>query len=244
MEVQKIYKKKIPQEVAEQIINLISNGDLAPGEKLPSEKELEEMFGVSRPSIREALSALEMAEIIEMRHGEGSFVREIDINNHIHPLALKMLIKSGTVYEILDARKAIECHGAYLAALNAETQELSQIQEILNDMRNEINQGKIGEDIDLKFHLAISKASHNSILYQIMENMSELIKHCQKHTRQYSRWIPGRPEEIYHQHVLIFQAISSKRAQEAYQRMKDHLDDIISTCQKFEKQGEENRRRW
>ena len=76
MEVQRICKKKIPQEVAEQIINLISNGDLVPGEKLPTEKELVEMFGVSRPSIREDLSALEMAEIIEMRHGEGSFVRK------------------------------------------------------------------------------------------------------------------------------------------------------------------------
>ena len=162
---------------------------------------------------------------------------EMDINHHIHPLAVKMLIKSGIVYEMLDARTAIERHSAYLAGLNAEREDLEQIQEVLSEMEQEINKGKLGEETDLKFHLAIVKASHNSILYQIMENMSELIKHCQKHTRQYSRWIPGRPVEIYNQHVEIFQAILSKEPEEAYTQMKRHLDNIKETCKKFESQG-------
>jgi DNA-binding FadR family transcriptional regulator len=234
LEVQKISKRKIPQEIAEQIITLISNGDLAPGDKLPTEKKLEEMFGVSRPSIREALSALEMAEIIEMRHGEGSFIRDIDLNTHIHPLAVKMLIKSGTVYEILEARKAIEGYTVILAAQHATQEDLRDLENILAKMKEEMKLGHLGEENDLIFHLRIAKASHNSILYQVMESLSGLMKHCQKHTRQYSRCIPGRPREIVNQHIKIFQAIVNKKPNAAQKAMLDHLEDIRITCQNLE----------
>ncbi|MFZ5943088.1 MAG: FadR/GntR family transcriptional regulator [Bacillota bacterium] len=234
MEVQKISKRKIPQEIAEQIITLISNGELMPGDRLPTEKKLEEMFGVSRPSIREALSALEMAEIIEMRHGEGSFIRDIDLHTHIHPLAVNILIKSGVVYEMLDARKAIEVNIAALAAENANEEDLGEIEKVLTKMQEEMRQGKLGEETDLSYHLIIAKASHNSILYQVMESLSELIKHCQKHTRQYSRCIPGRPQDILDQHKKIFQAIAERNPKKAKSAMLEHLEDITITCRQLE----------
>ncbi|MFZ7103048.1 MAG: FadR/GntR family transcriptional regulator [Peptococcaceae bacterium] len=240
LEVKKISKRKIPQEIAEQIISLISNGELSPGDKLPTEKNLEEMFGVSRPSIREALSALEMAEIIEMRHGEGSFVRNIDLQTHIHPLAVKMLINSGAVYEMMTARQAIEGQTASLAAQFASPEEIRLMEKLLVDMQEGIKKGQLGEEEDLNFHLLIAKAAHNSILYHIMKNLGALIKHCQKHTRQYSRCIPGRPDDILSQHIRIFQAIANKKPREANKAMLEHLEDITLTCKNFESKLNEN----
>jgi len=233
-EVRKINKRKISREIAEQIISLVNKGNLQPGERLPTEKQLEEMFGVSRASVREALSALEMAEIIEMRHGEGSFVRDIDLNTHIHPLAVNRLIKSGIVYEMLQARKAIEGQTACLAAQNATAKDLEEIKRIIKKMEKEIKSGQLGEESDHMFHLLIAKAGKNTVLYRVVESLSELIKHCQKHTRQYSRCILGRPREVVDQHIKIFAAISKGRPAEAKQAMLDHLEDIENVCQKLE----------
>jgi len=234
IKVEKIYKRRIPQIVAEQIINLISTGQLKPGDKLPSEKQLEKMFGVSRPSIREALSALQMAEIIDMYHGEGSFVKEIDLNTHIHPLSVSMLIKTGKVYELLETRLLIEPEVAALAAQRAKREDLEELEQILTVMEEKVLAGDLAEEEDSRFHLLVSQASHNTILEDIIKNISPSIQYHQKYTRQYSRMIPGRPLTVLEQHRSIFNAIKRKDSKGAGKYMRIHLEDVKKKCQYIE----------
>lgn len=234
IKVEKIRKRNIPRQVAEQIINLIISGELKPGDKLPSEKQLEKMFGVSRPSIREALSALSMSEIIEMCHGEGSYVKNVEINNYIHPLAVKMLIQTGKVYELLETRLLIEPQIAGLAAKRAQKEELEELAKMIKDMEKEVLAGNLAQDEDTQFHLYLGKAAHNIILEEIMQNLAPLIRHHQMHTRQYSRFMPGRPLDVLEQHRSIYEAIRDGDSRKAKRFMQDHLEDVKRNCRHME----------
>jgi len=229
-----ISKSKIPQQIAEHIINLISKGSLKPGDKLPSEKQLEEMFGVSRPSVREALSALSMGEIIEMRHGEGSFVRDIDFNTYIHPLAIKAFIKSGSVYELLETRILIEGEIAALAASRGTEEDACCLKNELKRMEKEIKLGRLAVELDLDFHLCLAKAAKNNYLLEIIKCLSEPIHNCQKYTRQYSRLLPGQPQEVLEQHFRIVDAVFQKKPGEAKAAMVNHLEKVIDKCRYIE----------
>ena len=115
-----IRTRKIYEQIVDQIGQLVAQGQLQPGDRLPSERELVERFQVSRASIREALSALEMMGLIEVRSGEGTFIRQVNIESVVTPLAWMLFIEKDTDLELYEARKILEVQAAGLAAERAE----------------------------------------------------------------------------------------------------------------------------
>ena len=218
-----IKTKKIYEEIVEQIRQLINDGDLAPGDRLLSERELSERLRVSRASVREALSALEIMGLIEVRPGEGTFIRQTSVDSIIGPLALILSIEKDTVMELLEARKVLEVETAGLAAQRGSEEEIEVMGEALRQMRTDLEHYTLGEEADHKFHFAIAIAAHNSILLRLMNTISDTMKQSLRTSRQRLYATPGTPERLYREHCAIYEAILARNPKLAREKMYEHL---------------------
>lgn len=226
--------KKVYEEVVEQIKQLIIDGKLQTGDKLPSERELSEKFGVSRASIREAFSALEIIGIITIHPGEGSFVRQISYEDVLESLSLFVQVDVNNVMQILEVRKILEIESAFLAAERASKEDIEEIQKALQHMVEEVKSGEVGDMADAEFHLAILKAAHNPILVEIMNAVSELMKNTLKFLRQQLFMQDDMLQQLHDSHCSIFEAIAKKKPQLARILMLEHLTMMEKKMMQFQ----------
>jgi GntR family transcriptional regulator, transcriptional repressor for pyruvate dehydrogenase complex len=155
--------RRLYEQIAERIRALIADGTFAPGSALPSERELAELVGVSRPSIREALIALETMQLIETRQGGGNFVRDDAHALKLKPVGANGDLGPGTL-EQFEARRAIECACAELAATRAQPEEIEALAASVERMRKLVARGHSPLAEHSVFHTALAAASHNQIL--------------------------------------------------------------------------------
>lgn len=223
MEFRPIKPKKIYEEIVEQIKELMAEGDLKPGDKLLSERELAERLQVSRASVREALRALEMMGFVEIRTGEGTFVRESCTDAIIQPLAMFISIERGNFFEIYEVRKIFETAAARLAAERATPEEIQKIEEALWQMEANMSDYEKGEHLDTAFHYAIAEATHNSWLVRLMRTISDSFHNTVAAARRNLFQTPGNAEKLILQHRQIFEAIKGKKPALAEKAMLEHL---------------------
>ena len=215
--------KKVYEEIVGQIKALIVDGKLQPGDKLASERDLSEKLGVSRASVREALSALEMAGIIEIRSGEGSFMKQVSFAGLMEPLSFCLQVESKEMVHFLEVRRVLEAEAAALAAVRAGEAEKTAIKKSLEAMRAEIVAGGFGDEGDTAFHVAVAKAAKNPILDQMMGVITELMSNTFRSDRQKMFLKPGVADDIYASHVAVYQAIVHHDPQQARVCMWKHL---------------------
>jgi GntR family transcriptional regulator, transcriptional repressor for pyruvate dehydrogenase complex len=219
---------RLYEGVREQIIELIRNKELRPGDKLPPERELAEKFSISRGSLREAFRVLESNGLIRSKPGGGRFVREINKDTFIDTENVILNLEKSSILELLEAREMFEVKIAELAAKRATNEDIRTIEEIFNrfNKKQSIKDERIdyqGEtDLDTEFHLAIARASHNFVFLNIMRVHFNLLKETREKTWQ----IPGRKEEQENEHRAIFEAIKERNPQKAAQAMLNHLRNI------------------
>jgi len=218
-----IKTKKIYEEIVEQIRQLISEGELRPGDKLLSERELSDRLQVSRASVREAMSALEIMGLIEVRPGDGTFIRKTSVDSIIGPMALILSMEKDTIMELLEVRKVLEVEAAGLAAERATQEEIEEMRDALEQMSLDLNEGKLGEAADHKFHYAIYKATRNSILLRLMNTVSDSMQQNIRTNRQRLYLIPDNPERLLKEHKSIYQAIVARGPKLARECMYEHL---------------------
>jgi len=223
LDLRPIRTKKIYEEIVQQIKDLISEGNLKPGDRLPSERELSERLAVSRASVREALSALAALGVIDIRPGEGTFIQNIRNNDIVQSLAMALLMDRKTVKELLEARQALESEAAFLAARRAGLDDLAKIAAILEDMRQDLEKGIIGEEADLRFHLSIAEATKNSVLARLMHTVSDTMRQALRTSRMSLYTNPGNPELLFEQHIAIYEAIKARNPRGARKAMNQHL---------------------
>lgn len=227
VELKPIKVKKIYEEIVEQIKQLILDGHIKPGDKLPSERNLVESFKVSRASIREALSALEMMGLLEVRTGEGAYIRQMQADSMVAPLTWALSMEKGSVLEILEVRRMMEVQAAGYAAERATRQELAELDAILDSMKvNLYNSGNIAEKADHSFHYTIARATHNKITIRLMDMISDHLQHLMRASR--SKLYEGKytPELLYEEHVRILNALKSRDPEEAKKQMITHLNGV------------------
>jgi len=228
-----IKTKKIYEQIVDQIGKLVAGGQLKPGDRLPSERELVERFQVSRASIREAISALEMMGLIEVRSGEGTYIRQVNIDSVVAPLAWMLFIEKDTDLELYEARKILEVQAAGLAAERAEEEELSEMFEALEIMRRDLQGQRLGEDADHHFHYAIARATHNKILIRLMNTLSETLRKTLISSRSRLYEDANTPEKLYQEHCSLYEAIKTHNVVEAKQLMLDHLVGVETQLAKY-----------
>jgi GntR family transcriptional repressor for pyruvate dehydrogenase complex len=158
--------RRLYQQIADQIRELIDNGEFPIGTRLPAERDLAQKLGVSRPSLREALIALEIEGSVDIRMGSGVYITGSP--NRSQPLG-RSLGDSPT--ELMQARAAIEGAAIVLSASRITDDALVALRKLLEDMRDEIEAGNKPLDIDRQFHLIIAEHSGNSILSRLVTDL-------------------------------------------------------------------------
>jgi GntR family transcriptional repressor for pyruvate dehydrogenase complex len=222
MDLEPIKSTRIYEEIVRQIKTMITEGRLKSGDQLPPERDLAEKFLVSRTSVREALRALESLGLVEIRPGEGTFVREVSVESLIEPLALVMLSQREALGELFEARRVLEPSIAGLAAIRATRDDLSEMTRILDEQAREIAAGRTGFAQDAQFHNAIGAAAHNRAITRIAHAIMDLLTQ----SREESLNTPGRPERSHEDHRRVLDAIAKRNEAGARQAMLDHLQAV------------------
>lgn len=179
---------------------------------------MSERLGVSRTSIRQALAALRSMGLVDVRHGEGTFlIRATD--EVVASLSVEVLHSEADHPMVWEAREALEVHAARLAAGRATIADLGQMQQALTEMNNAIQRGEDGTEADALLHAAIVAAAHNPLLSQLYESISDVVDR----TSAASLSIPGRPPESLRAHRAIVEAIGDRDVERAASEMTSHL---------------------
>jgi len=228
-----IKTKKIYEQIVDQIGILVAEGQLKPGDRLPSERELVERFQVSRASIREAISALEMMGLIEVRSGEGTYIRQVNIDSVVAPLAWMLFIEKDTDLELYEVRKILEVQAAGLAAERVQETEIKDMYEALEVMRLDLKIDRLGEEADHRFHFAIARATHNKMLIRLMNTISETMQKTLKSSRNKLYSDKDSPVRLYKEHDSIYEAIKNHHVLKAQKLMLDHLVGVETQLAKY-----------
>jgi GntR family transcriptional repressor for pyruvate dehydrogenase complex len=227
MEFSPIKTKRLYEEIVEQIKQLITDGKLKPGDRLLAERELAEQFQVSRASVREAIRTLEMLGVIDIRPGEGTFVRDSETDDIIRPLAMFLAVERSSLLDMFEMRRIFETATASLAAERATEEELDHIEAMLEKMRERLNvlDPEKGEEFDAAFHYAVAEATHNSLLTKLFKTVSEeFAKANSVARRQLYHDSVQNAQKIIDQHSEILGAIRSRSPKEASAAMLNHLN--------------------
>src|SRR5512140_1651817 len=167
MPLQAVESRRLYRQIADQIAALIEKGEYGPGERLPPERDLAKHLGVSRPSVREALIALEVEGYVEVRVGSGVYVTAA------RPSPAAGLTADSGPFELIRARWIIEAECAALAAKNATRAQIRALDEALDEMEGQRDRGMMPLASDRQFHLRIAEASGNSALALVVKTLWE-----------------------------------------------------------------------
>jgi GntR family transcriptional regulator, transcriptional repressor for pyruvate dehydrogenase complex len=217
-----VRKTKLYEGVTRQIERLISEGSLKPGDKLPSERELAEMFQVSRTSLRDGIRHLELLGLLEARHGKGTIVRDVSADSLVNPLASMLVRKRQLVAELLDVRKMLEPPLAARAATNASPEEIVDLENILRRQGAKVRRGELAIEEDSEFHYNIARAAKNSVVMKVLDVLIDLLRK----TRERSLQVGGRLRRSFAGHRQILRAIQRRDASAAETAMRHHLEEI------------------
>jgi len=215
-----IPRSKVYQEVAKQLERHITE-ELKPGDRLPPERELVRMLGVSRSSVRDAIRSLELMGLLEPRQGIGTVVCH-PAAAPANPLAAALLEKRKMVAELLDVRKMIEPSLVRRAALHASRDEIADMEDILARQEAKVRAGELGVEEDSEFHYRIALASNNSVVLKVVDVLMDLLRETREHALQ----VEGRQEKSLAGHRRILSALKRGDAAAAEAAMRRHLSEI------------------
>ena len=226
MPLSSIEPRRLYRQIADQIRTLIRSGEFVPGARLPPERDLARELGVSRPSVREALIALEVEGLVEVRIGSGIYVRKLPNGDAREADAL------AGPFELLRARYVIESECAALAAKSAKRSQLRSLEATLDEMHAELDAGRSPLPADRQFHLSIAEATGNGALVHVTrllwdERSGELYKKLEDHYDSPRLWRAAIGE-----HRAILNAVVDHDADAARAAMQRHLDQAYKRFSK------------
>ncbi|MEE9125246.1 MAG: FadR/GntR family transcriptional regulator [candidate division NC10 bacterium] len=216
-----VKKTRIYQDIVAQLKELIAEGKLKPGDQLPSERELSEMFQVSRASVREAIRALESMGFIEIRQGEGTYIAS-SVETLLASVASALLHQRDPLLQVFEARKILEPAIAALAAERATAEDVGDLEAILAEQADQVAKGETGVEADTRFHSTLAEAAKNEVLLRLNEAIVDNLRE----TRLRSLQTEGRPPRSLAGHREILAAIGSKDPARAQAAMLNHLETI------------------
>lgn len=222
--------RKLYEQVSDSLADAIGRGAYRPGLRLPTERELAEEFAVSRPTIREAMLALQLRGLVEARHGSGIYVLE-------QPMAVPKPSHEENIgaFELLEARALIEGETAALAATVITDPQLEELGGILEQMAQENEGDQKGEEADRRFHLAIAAATGNPALSSVVENLWDLRYRAPACHETLSRARRKGMKPRLDTHRAVYDALSVRDPQAARTAMRRHLeaviDEIVATAE-------------
>jgi GntR family transcriptional repressor for pyruvate dehydrogenase complex len=230
-----VVRTTLTADICRKMVTQLIRGTWGEGERIPAERELCQKLGVGRASLREALKALEIMGMIETRLGDGTYVCK---RSEFFSRPLLWAIASSSeadARELIEARMLIEVELAGLAAEHAKVEHLEELTAQLNRMIKAKTDLEEFVQADVSFHLAIGRASSNSILMNALHLIRNLLQ----------QWVltavaePGVPDKACAQHKRVLAAIKSKDAAAARKEMRKHLQDMAAFAPRHQKPAED-----
>lgn len=226
-----IRPKRVSDQVFDQLRELIFRGKLKPGEKMLTERELAEQMNVSRTTVRDAIQRLVAIGLVVQKQGQGTFVGTYDAGER-NPLIKAIEDQNTSLEDLLEVRMGLECNAASLAAKRADESDLNAMNQCIDEMIREVKQGRLGNEADAAFHMAIAYASKNPLHILIMRNFHDYLLHGIRENLRSLYEEPGNTDIILEQHRDILRAITSRDSEEAYAALKTHIDFVLDFLDK------------
>lgn len=219
--------------VIEKVLNMITDGELKVGDRLPSAQKLAEIFGVGRSSIREAVRALSVLGYLEILPGKGTFVskdesfEKLSVNNR-----LMNVLESGPIFDIMETRECLECKCAELASVRADPAQQKKMEHLIKIMQDNRSDLETINKADLEFHLTLAEATNNDVIYEIMKLLIEKVEF---YADKFWATLPKAREKAISTVNQVFYHVVEGDSKKAAQSMREHLElvkdklkDVIS----------------
>lgn len=218
--------KNLAQGIIEHIVLRIKEGSLEIGEKLPTEADFMQTYGVSRTVIREAISHLKAAQLVETRHGIGTFVLPPTASGIGAGMQNEAVVTVRDVLDILEIRISLETESAWLAASRRTEAQIELLRTTLEQMHKGEGENNQSVSSDIQFHLQIAQATGNKYFVELLNHLGQtIIPRTRLNTAQLNDDPSTYLNRLYHEHESIFNAISRKDPEAARAAMRTHLSN-------------------
>ena len=239
MDFKPIRPKKVSAQIAEQIRSSILAGEFSPGDKLPPERELVEMFGVSRPSVREALNILTSSGLVMSYQGGGTIVRSLVETSTGNPLSELIKGEQARALDVIEVRKCMEAWTSYYAAQRALPEDLRKLEQIVGEMERNLEGMKLSQDLDANFHITIAQATHNVVWLHLMQSIFDAMKEFQRSVWRAIYLTEEDHRTLFRHHKEVFEAIRDRNPERARDAMLAHLTFAESRSSAYVKKAKE-----
>jgi GntR family transcriptional regulator, transcriptional repressor for pyruvate dehydrogenase complex len=214
-----VHRTRAPEEIIRQIRDLIATGQLTPGNRLPSERDLAQALKVGRSTVREALRSMESLGFVEERAGEGAYLMSPAAPRLPDPLMARLFQTRSIQRMLFEVRSALEPELAALCARRATSEQIARMREALAKQEAGIRRAETGLSADAALHALIADYAGNEILSRIMQSLMDLLRQ----TREESLRHEGRAAHSLRQHQAIVRAIEGRNPATAARRMREHI---------------------
>ncbi len=220
-----IRKSSAPDMVAEQIIERIAAGELAPGTQLPAQRDLAQMLGVGRSSVREAINALVVMGYLEPLQGKGTFIKDVLPTSDPGIEKLAAAFSAGSIFDLMEARELLECRTATLAAERADGAQIRNLKAAMKKVKGTEAEYAIFLDADIRFHAAVADAAGNVVLCELTKLMLEKV--VAHHKALKTVLLPPAYRDVsIRTAARVVEAIEAGDGDAAARWMAQHLDAI------------------
>ncbi len=219
-----LQKDALSEKIVERLLNLIRERQLRPGDRLPPERELAPMMGVSRPSLREALRALSVMKVVENRQGSGTYITSLKPELFVNHLDFIFTINDATFIDLFEARKVIEVGLVWLAARCITDEQLAALDECLKRSAATVEVPEQFLQTDLDLHHIIMEAAGNRTLTLFMQSINQINIASRRRTNE----LPEVRRQTLKDHKAIVTALKAHDSEASASAMRFHLEHVES----------------
>lgn len=234
---QPIERRGLGQQVVSRILELVRTGNLRPGDRLPPERELIEIFRISRPSLRELLRALSVLGVIEPRHGGGAYVTDLEARTLLAPLDFFLSLSQSNLEDAFEGRRVVEVEIARKAAANARARDVAELKAMIGAHAAVLDDPIGFRILDSRFHEKLSLIAGNAVLQRVAYGLYNLGLDIRRRATEE----PGLIVQSTADHTRIVDAISRGETHGAAEAMTAHLAHIEESTRRFATIGERAR---
>lgn len=215
-------QERLYQDLARTLMEELASGRYPVGARLPAERELAAAYNVSRPTVREAVIALEVQGLVEVKVGSGAYVRRLPGKGDLPGFNI-------TAFELTEARLLFEGEAAALAATQATDEELDAIEQLVEDIARENQRADGAEQSDREFHLAIARATRNTAIFEAIERLWDLRATSPEAAMLHEKARTANIKPVVDEHTAVLNALRARDANGARAAMRAHLAQVIES---------------
>jgi GntR family transcriptional repressor for pyruvate dehydrogenase complex len=222
-------------QAVDAIKSLIVSGQLSAGDALPPERDLAAMLGISRPSVREAIRVLAAMNVVQPRHGGGTFVTSLEPRLLVSPINFLLQIDSSAFLHLFEVRRVLEVGAARIAAPKMIDDAIADLEELADKATAALQRPAQYSELDFKLHTRIVEATGNPIYLSLYASIADLLRESRRRTVQ----IPAARRRAHTDHLAIVAALRARDADGAALAMHHHLEGMREFFQRLIERGED-----